>query len=79
VQLGAKHPVKLLPYILVGATLQKGPKMLKIPKKPYKYAKRTLHLFQNAIRSFVFLLQSSDEPTSTIDALAAGTIPLGPG
>jgi hypothetical protein len=58
---------------------RKAQKKLKITKEPYKYAKRTRYLFQNAIRSPVFLLQDSDEPLSMDVAPALGTTPLGPG
>jgi hypothetical protein len=58
---------------------RKAQKKLKITNEPYKYVKRTLYLFQNAIRSLVFLLQDSDEPLSMAVAPAPRTTPLGPG
>jgi hypothetical protein len=60
--------------------LQGSPrKRKKITNKPCNYAMKTLHLLENAITSFIFLLQEPDGAPLAVAAPAPGMAPLGPG
>jgi hypothetical protein len=77
--MGANAPYQQLPLHSVGAKLHESPRKIKITNKSYKIAKRTLHLSENTIRSFIFLLQEPDGAPLAAAAPAPGTTPLGLG